>query len=274
MAVGFAAHGSKSKQIDNHPRLDSLAGDEGLVKTHTEVVQRLFCKSVEDCVAVGRAAGLSAGWMLLFKTRSRWWQWALGVAFGICVVILAVSVERSLISSSPEAENLSGDSDILRSEIETMLTFTHVEERPDGYPGPDRILTTEYSARLNDCWLIVTITRPDEAFCRVSENRTRTHIIENNLRFSDEVESRIRGAREGIFFWPFPSGLPIFSTAENASAQTMRSCSGDQSYWQDERYLEALTFPTGSVDGLAGRLIAYRRAVCPTILDYIQFLRP
>lgn len=211
--------------------------------------------------------------MLLFKTRLRWWQWALGVAFGIGVVVLVVSLERVLVSPAPDAENLPRDPEILRSEIEAMLTFTHMENRPDNYPGPDKTLTTNYSAHLNDCWLTVTITRPDEAFCRVSENRTRIRIIENNLRFSDVILLSENRGRSVISFRPRPSNFLLFSQSQSASREVTETC-GEASYSSDDTtHLRNIVYPLGAADGVAARLVEYRRQVCPTILDYTRFLR-
>ena len=213
-------------------------------------------------------------WMLLFKTRLRWWQWAVGVGLGLGLVVLAIALERGLGPASFRQGGLSSDPEVLRSEIEAMLTFTHTEERPDDYLGPDRTLITQYAARLEDCWLTVTITRPDEAFCRVSESRTRTKIIENNLRFSDRVEVPPTRTGQLLDLRPQPNGVPNPAAGDLASRHTRTKCSGDQTFREDSRHLESIWFPVNSIDDVPERLVAYRRAICPTVLDYLRFLRP
>jgi hypothetical protein len=43
---------------------------------------------------------------------------------------------------------------------------------------------------------------------------------------------------------------------------------------EDSRHLESIWFPVNSIDDVPERLVAYRRAICPTVLDYLRFLRP
>lgn len=203
-----------------------------------------------------------------FKRPNRW-QVLLAVLFGVLVAVLALSLEEGFGSNS----SISKEPEVLRTEIEQMLTFRHVEEPPQEYLGPDWTLTEDYSASLEGCWLTITVVRPDEAFCRVGDLRTQTHIVENNIGFSERIELREHRGVSILRFWPVPAGLPDLNSSELASRTARRQCNGDTWSGEDKDHLEAFVFPLGTVDGVAERLVAYRRAVCPTFLDYARFFR-
>lgn len=153
------------------------------------------------------------------------------------------------------------------------MTFRHVEERSEFYRGPDRTLTTNYSAELNECWLTVTIERPDAAFCQVHEGRFRIVIIENNLRYTDEIEIRRHRGVDILRFavrWGRSRDLGL---EEIASRETYHTCGSERFSSESEVYLNNVVFPPEKIESVALRLIAHRNRICPNQRDWFSFFR-
>jgi hypothetical protein len=178
------------------------------------------------------------------------------------IAIVSVSIAVSALQSANFWRSSPQEVAELRATIEDILTFTHVSDRGDSYPGPDRIVVTDYSAVLEGCWLSVTIERTNREFCELLDGRLRTRVVQNNLRYIGGFSVRENRGHYSLSFDSLFGVARMFPFREAVSREVSELCGGEVYTSEDDSHPNNILYPTEAIGEVSDLLTRYATEMC------------